>query len=332
MECHLSFRRYQRSFVKPLRTAHGEWLVREGFIVRVERDLITGYGEVAPIPAFDTETLEAAEAYLKSLTDKGELTTNTAAPDALPCCAFGISAACSGSLPTPGRDYSVAALLPAGGAALNVATVKIRQGYTTFKWKIGVEPIAAEQAILTKLLKLLPSGSRVRLDANGGFSKETLESWLKYLQNYLQQIDYLEQPLPVGQEALMARYTESSQVPIALDESLQGTDGSQWFEAGAWPGPLVVKPALMGDRDTLVERLRPISGQVVFSSVFETAIGLENALSIADQLPELNRPIGFDTLAAFSDNLMTLNAGPVINAVDRRDRLNFADIWEQLHR
>ena len=329
MECHLSFRRYQRPFIKPLRTAHGEWSVREGFIVRAECDRMIGYGEVAPIPNFGTETLEAAESYLQSLIDKVKLSTNTVVPDALPCCGFGISTACSGSALASGRNYSVAALLPAGRAALNVVTAKIRQGYTTFKWKIGVEPIAAEQATLKELLQQLPSDARIRLDANGGLAAETLEGWLNYLQNYRQQIDYLEQPLPVGHEDLMARYAKSSQVPIALDESLHGTGGIQWLEPRAWAWPLVIKPALMGERDALVERLRPIAGQVVFSSVFETAIGLENALSIADQLPELNRAIGFDTLESFSDDLMPLGSSSVLNATDRSG-VNFADIWERL--
>ena len=329
MECHLSFRRYQRPFIQPLRTAHGEWSVREGFIVRVECDRMVGYGEVAPIPTFGTETLEAAESYLQSLMDTVGFSTNTVVPDALPCCAFGISTACSGSTLTSGRNYSVAALLPAGRAALNVVTAKIRQGYTTFKWKVGVEPIAAEQAMLKELLQQLPSDARIRLDANGGLVAETLEGWLNYLQDYWQQIDYLEQPLPVGHEDLMARYAQSSQVPIALDESLHETGGIQWLEPRAWAGPLVIKPALMGERDALVERLRPIAGQVVFSSVFETAIGLENALSIADQLPELNRAIGFDTLEAFSDNLTPLSSSSVIDATDRSG-VNLADIWEQL--
>ncbi len=330
MEYCLSFRPYRRSFVKPLRTAHGEWSVREGFIVRFKRDSKVGYGEVAPIPTFGTETLEAAGAYLKSLTDKGELPTSAAVPDVLPCCTFGISAACSDSPPKPKRNYSIAALLPAGKAALDSVTVKIRQGYTTFKWKIGVEPVAAEQAILAELLKRLPSDARIRLDANGGLSAEALERWLSILCNYWQQIDYLEQPLPVGQEASMARYAKSSQVPIALDESLHGAEGIRWLELGAWAGPLVIKPALMGDRDRLIERLRPIAGQVVLSSVFETAVGLENALSIADQLPELSRAVGFDTLDAFSDALMPLSAVPVITVVDR-NRLDSADIWEQLY-
>lgn len=329
MECHISFRPYRRPFARPLRTAHGDWSMREGFIVRVQHDLDTVYGEVAPIPEFGTETLESAEAYLRSLKATGSLSVNTMDPDTLPCCAFGISAALSGIRPVTARDYSVAALLPAGRAALNAATVKTRLGYTMFKWKIGVESATTEQGILAELMQSMPANAQIRLDANGGLSVDTMENWLEYLHKYWLQIDYLEQPLSPGYEALMADYAKSSRVPIALDESLHGTEGAQWLEVGKWQGPLVIKPALMGDCDSLIERLRPVAGQVVISSVFETAIGLENVLNIADRLTGMTRAIGFDTLDAFSDNLMTLKAGPSINSTDR-SMVTPADLWDRL--
>jgi O-succinylbenzoate synthase len=127
-----------------------------------------------------------------------------------------------------------------------VASEKVLQGYETFKWKIGVEPVEAEQAIFGELATRLPEGARLRLDANGGLSVECLESWLSFLQAHRGRVDYLEQPLAVGEEAVMARCSEASGIPIALDESLHGADGLRWLEARAWPGPLVVKPALAG--------------------------------------------------------------------------------------
>lgn len=329
MNNYLSFQRYRRTFVRPLRTARGEWALREGFIVRVECDSKVGYGEIAPIPEFGTETIETAETYLQGLAGSDEFQENVADLIGLPCCAFGLSVAKKSGRPAAKRDYAVAALLPAGRAALKHVNSKAEQGYTTFKWKIGIDSVAEEQAVFLKLLLQLPPKSKLRLDANGGLSGEALKSWLKLLQEYLPQVDYLEQPLPVGQEALMAEFAEFFQVPIALDESLNGSEGNLWMEAGAWPGPLVVKPALMGESGALVERLQPVAEQVVFSSVFETVIGLENALCLADQLPKLKRAIGFDTLDTFADDLMPLNSGPAIRAVDRH-RQNFFDTWERL--
>jgi O-succinylbenzoate synthase len=322
-----SFHPYQRTFAKPLRTARGAWTVREGFILRVEDELGVGYGEVAPIPEFGSETVEAVRAYLERLVAAPDLADDTVALSALPCCAFGVSAALAGGQVATMRDYTVAALLPAGRAALQLIGSKLVLGYTTFKWKIGVEPIEVEQAIFRELVALLPTGARLRLDANGGLSVEVLGSWLRVLQDFSEQVEYLEQPLPVGQEVLMAKVAASFGVAIALDESLNGADGAQWL--GQWNGPLVVKPALMGDCDALVERLRPVAERVILSSVFETAIGLGNALRIADQLPEHNRAIGFDTLDAFADSLTHLNPAPVICA-DERAQFAPDTIWKQL--
>ena len=326
---HFSFHPYQRTFAKPLRTARGEWAVREGFIVRVTDESGVGYGEIAPIPEFGSETVAAARAYLQRLKVDPALAEDRELLATLPCCAFGVSVALAGGSSRSRRDYSVAALLPAGRAALAALAVKVAAGFETFKWKVGVEPVAVEQAIFRELVALLPVGGRLRLDANGGFSVAGLESWLRVLQEFPEQVEYLEQPLPVGQEVLMAKVAKSSGVSIALDESLHGAGGLRWFEPGSWSGPLVVKPALSGDCRALVEQLRPVAAQVVLSSVFETTVGLESALRIADQLPEHNRAIGFDTLDAFADSLTLLKATPVICA-DERSEITPETIWKQL--
>jgi len=324
-----SFQSYQRTFVKPLRTARGEWSVRKGFIVCVEDESGVGYGEIAPIPEFGSETVAQAEDFLWGLVADPELAGDAAALAALPCCAFGLSSAQVQAVSVDRRNYEVAALLPAGAAGLRVLRAKLARGYEIFKWKVGVDLAEVEQALLQQMVALLPAGARLRLDANGGLCVADLESWLWLLQRHADQLEYLEQPLSVGQEPLMARYAESFGVPIALDESLHGAGGLRWLEAGVWSGPLVVKPALVGDCGALVEQLRPIAGQVVLSSVFETAIGLENALCIADQLPDYNSAIGFDTLEAFADSLTVQQSAPMMSAAERA-RFTPETIWKKL--
>jgi hypothetical protein len=74
----------------------------------------------------------------------------------------------------------------------------------------------------------------------------------------------------------------------------------------------------MGELPQLADRLSPVAEQVVLSSVFETGIGLENSLRLADSLPQVFRPIGYDTMDAFNDGLNYLQAAPAICAPDRR--------------
>mgnify|MGYP005847348899 CR=1 FL=1 len=302
----IAVKRYRRRFRRSLRTARGAWVVREGFLLRVERDGVVGYGEVAPLPEFGSETVAEAEVFLRALVDDPALTV----PDDLPCCAFGLSAALRGG--TGMRAYSVSALLPAGADGSVKSSGKVAAGYRSLKWKIGVEPICEEIRLAGELLKSLPAGVRLRLDANGGLSEDELGQWLDVLGMFPDQVDYLEQPLPCGDEAVMAEYSASASVAIALDESLNGVHGKRWLEPGAWRGPLVIKAALMGDVGALVSRLQRVAGQVVLSSVFETGIGLENSLGIVDGLPAVERPIGFDTVDAFEDALNSIKSKPTI--------------------
>lgn len=308
----ISVKRYQRRFCRPLRTARGEWAIRQGLILRVEEAGQIGFGEVAPLPEFGTETIFDAAEFLEELVLKPELEV----PNNLPCCRFGLSAAHIAPI-NASKDYEISALLPAGSAGQCVAAEKIKAGYRSLKWKIGVAPIAKEQVEVVRLLESLPKAVTLRLDANASLSVEGLDSWMKLLSKYLEQIDYLEQPLAVGQEANMAERMANSGIPIALDESLNGTGSAQWLEVGAWSGPLVIKAPLMGDVHVLAEKLKPLAEQVVFSSVFETGIGLQNTLSLADLVTCGGRPIGYDTLDAFDDVLTPLKSSPCIRAKDR---------------
>jgi O-succinylbenzoate synthase len=312
MSRQITVKPYQRAFRSPLCTARGEWTIRDGFLLRVVQAGHVGYGEVAPIPDFGTETQAQAADFLTDLAKQPDLPV----PSELPCCAFALSAALRQIRP-PVRDYAVSALLPAGEAGLERAAERIRAGYRSLKWKIGVAPLLEELSLAHRLLGSLPQGVSVRLDANASLSLAELEQWLDLLARFPQQIDYLEQPLPCGEEAAMARAMQDSGVPIALDESLNGDNGARFLESGAWAGPLVVKAALMGDLALLHERLQPVSAQVVLSSVFETGIGLESVLALADALPGISRPIGFDTVNAFDDALNHLQPAATICAASR---------------
>lgn len=312
MNRQITVKAYKRRFRKPLRTARGAWTVREGFLLRVEQDGEVGYGEVAPLPEFGSETVAAADAFLRILAKEPERDV----PDTLPCCAFALSAALQGGCGA--RGYSVSGLLPAGLDGLAMAGQKAAAGYRSLKWKIGVEPIAAELDCAQRLLAGLAPGCRIRLDANGGLIRGEMEQWLDFLAGHAENVDYLEQPMACGEEATMAESSAAFGVAIALDESLNGPEGSAWLKPGVWNGPLVIKAALMGDVNELLERLRAIAGQVVLSSVFETGVGLENSLRLLDRVAVVERPIGFDTVDAFDDGLNPIISKPSICEALRR--------------
>ncbi|HKK18244.1 MAG TPA: hypothetical protein VJ952_06135, partial [Opitutales bacterium] len=107
-----AYRPYRREFRQPLRTAHGEWKAREGFILRIEAGATVAYGEIAPLPEFGTETSERAADFLEQWASDPII-----APSGLPCCTFALTAAMrqlKGPAGAEMRNYAVAGLLPAG--------------------------------------------------------------------------------------------------------------------------------------------------------------------------------------------------------------------------
>ncbi len=320
----IAYQPYLRRFDRPLLTSGGEWAERRGFLLRVCEGGRVGYGEVAPLPGFGTESCEAAEVFLRGLVKNPEL---EAGAD-LPCCAFALSAARAqlvAGVAESGRAYAVSGLLPAGEEAIRALHDKMGEGFRNFKWKVGVEAPVEEQAIFERLVDGLPSDVRFRLDANGGWSQEVMTDWLDFLKRWGDRIEYVEQPLAPGGEREMLSARADSGIEIALDESLNGGEGVRCMDA--WPGVLVVKAPLMGDFGSLINRLRPLSERVVLSSVFETGVGLLNSLALADALPEMNRALGFDTLQ-FSDGLEGRRAGALIGASELAP-MNAELIWKR---
>lgn len=294
---------YRRRFLKPLVTAHGPWAWREGAIIRLTdgRGRAT-FGELAPVPWFGTETLEEAIAALepfKNGVDRGAI---AAIPDPLPACRFALGMAIAPWPPWPlGKDITiaperVAGLLPAGAGAIARLPQLWDRGHRTFKWKIGVADPRAELALFEQILEPLPAGGRLRLDANGALDEEATRQWLTACDRAGDRVEFLEQPLPPGQEGVMQGLAAEFGTAIALDESVATVAQLRRCHDRGWGGPMVVKPAIAGDPLELLALIRDRALDVVLSSVFETAVGLGAIVAIADQLPS-DRALGIGTAA-----------------------------------
>jgi O-succinylbenzoate synthase len=196
----------------------------------------------------------------------------------------------------------VAALLPAGRAALEKVEPLAEVGFRTFKWKVGVADAADERALLVDLLARLPGGAKVRLDANGAWDRRTTERWLERCAEW--PIDYIEQPVAAdarGADDLLLGLAADYPTPLALDESLAGRgDIQRWLDLG-WPGIYVVKPSLIGGLQPCLELLGRASAKVVFSSALETRLGARSALQAAFAWPGETRALGFGVWPLFAD-------------------------------
>lgn len=342
MKFQLAHRRYSLPFRAPVRTGHGVWAEREGVIVRITNiDGVAGYGEAAPIPWFGTETVDEVVAALGSL---GEWVTKdqlAAVPERLGCLRYALAAAGEGrGARGEGAEYlPVAALLPAGRAALAAAKPRAELGFRTFKWKVGVGDPADELALLDDVIAALPDGSKLRLDANGAWDGRLAARWLERAAD--RPVEFVEQPCFVEAkegvsavrktEDVLRGLAEDYPTPIALDESLAGPgDVERWIAAG-WRGVWVVKPALSGDPGALLARLAEAKADVVFSSALETAAGAKAALRAAFAWKaEKPRALGFGVWPLFANGVFDGPfAGPFFKVQDV-ERLDEEAVWNAL--
>jgi O-succinylbenzoate synthase len=213
------FRTYQRKFKRPLRTSHGIWDIRSGIILRLVGDNNRiGWGEIAPLSWFGSESFEQALDFCHQLPANLSSEMIFAISPELPACQFGFESALSNLsnsfLGTAGErilggkasllhaaeplekhsqaelgneektQNRFSGLLPAGETALQALQVLWLEGYRTFKWKIGVAAIEQELKIFQQLIQLMHNlcdreSAFLRLDANGGLCYSQAKTWLE---------------------------------------------------------------------------------------------------------------------------------------------------------
>ena len=301
------YRPYRRSFRQPLQTSHGVWAVREGIILRLTDDAGVGFGEIAPLSWFGSESFEDAIAVCQQLPNEIDEGTIAAIPSHLSACQFGFESAWEMLTiePTIPSKLTYSALLPTGFAALDGWQDLWQQGYRTFKWKIGVAEIEDEIQLFEQLMDDLPTKAFLRLDANAGLTFSQAERWLQHCDSLSQSnyptLEFLEQPLAVSQFDQMQELSRRYSTPLAIDESVATLDQlRQCYQAG-WRGIFVIKPAIVGSPSQLRQFCRETAIDAVFSSVFETAIGHQAGLRLAAELSLKNRAVGYGTAHWFDD-------------------------------
>lgn len=299
---HWQYQPYTIPFRFPLQTAHGLWTVREGVIVTLQDE--TGQksqGEIAPVPWFGSETLAEAIALLQTLPPQLTPEAIASIPDPYPATQFALESAWL-ALQThppiiPLHPAQVAHLLPTGPAALTTPIPPLTQ---TVKWKIGVASLAEEIHWFQQLCPQLPPGVQIRLDANGALTPDDLAHWLEIAQT-IGQVELIEQPFkPDCIEALLT-WQGRSPLPLALDESVAQIAQLEQWQAWGWQGVYVVKGAIAGYPSRLRQICQGQNLDIIYSSVFETAVGRQNGLQLAQDIHNGDRALGFGTVGWLAD-------------------------------
>lgn len=228
---------------------------REGLILESDNH----YGEIAPLPGFSKETLlDAQKEALDWIQFKKKPT--------LPSVQFGISSLQKRLKPIH----------------LPLSALGSKPGFSTVKLKLGHLPLS--DAI--SLVKEHSKHASLRLDCNRAWTLEEALSFASHFKptDFL----YLEEPVKTFEELIA--FSQKTQFPIALDESIH----NNWSLIPSLKA-IVVKPTLLGS----IPRVPPHL-DLILSSSYESGIGL---LHIA-HLSQNALPVGLDTYTAFQEDLL----------------------------
>jgi len=143
---------------------------------------------------------------------------------------------------------------------------KVKSSHT-IKWKVSNQKNNFnEEKTLQKILTILPKNFKLRIDPNGGWSRQQAQEWSSELKNE-HRLEWIEQPLPSTD--IEGLFSLANQIPIALDESLVEFP----YLRKTWKSWQIRRPALDGDPRLLLKEIDQENSQTVISTAFETGIG-----------------------------------------------------------
>jgi O-succinylbenzoate synthase len=194
-----------------------------------------------------------------------------------------------------------------------------------------VGDLADELSLMDDLLAVLPTGTQLRLDANGAWDRRKAERWLERCAE--RPIEYVEQPIAPdarNSEDLLLGLAGDFPVKLALDESLVKDDDCRRWLSHGWPGVYVLKPLLLADPLGRIAELNKSKADLVFSSAMETAVGAKCVLKLAFSQAGTVRALGFGVWPLWSQEALNGPAcAPFIRAEDV-DTINEEAAWNAL--
>ncbi|MGE8555960.1 MAG: o-succinylbenzoate synthase [Chryseobacterium jejuense] len=315
-----SYFKYLLEFKRPSGTSRGVLLDKETFILEISENGKKGIGECAIFRGLSFDDRPDYEEKLKWLCENIDQN-----PDFLkeelkdfPSLWFGYEQAVqnlklSGNLYFPSEftegksAITINGLIWMGDVGYMEEQIqdKLEKGFHCIKLKIGID-WKSEHIILQELReKFSKEQLELRVDANGGFSKEEAVTVLQQLADL--HIHSIEQPIKAGNWNDMAELCAQTPTPIALDEELIGiTDPEEKKKLleTIKPQYIILKPALIGGFAGSDEWISMAEAQNIgwwITSALESNIGL-NAIAQYTFTKKNPMPQGLGTGALFVNN------------------------------
>jgi len=310
--------------------------MREGAIVKLSDDEgRVGYGEIAPLVDFGTESLVSALARCAQLKEVFHPEGSREVWAKTFCLSHAVEAALEMMEWSEDRVDEVSPAWPIcglmSGSDPDRELDELRDfGFRSVKIKIGVEPREDEMRKVAALAERSNGELPIRLDANGGLSLRQAIEWMELASEF--GIEFVEQPLPRGEEESMMKLAADYPTLIALDESIVNPDDLKRERDRHWPGLYVIKPLIAGGLLGLRKELgQGDASKFVFSSalesVFGAAVGLRLALAFRN---ETSRALGFGAGRLFANDNFGYKTEPFLQTggVPRIDSLS--ELWSQI--
>ncbi|EOI3455221.1 o-succinylbenzoate synthase [Cronobacter turicensis] len=275
---------------------------RDGLLVRLRDNGREGWGDIAPLPGFSEETLDAALPAARDWLLAWQRGDASALP-AMASVAFGLSLAQAelhGTLPQAG-NYHVAPLCTGDPDEL-FARLAGQRGDNVAKVKVGLYEAVRDGMVVNLLLEALPA-LRLRLDANRAWTPVKAQQFAKYVNPaYRSRIEFIEEPCKTPDDS--RAFAAHTGIAIAWDESLR----ERGFTVAAEHGlrAVVIKPTLTGSLERVREQIACAHAAgltAVISSSLESSLGLTQLARLAAWLTPGVTP-GLDTLALMQAQLV----------------------------
>lgn len=229
--------------VQPFVIATATQRAYEGVLLRLRTsDGLEGWGEAAPSPVVTGETPDGVAAELWAARKKISALDPLETERSVACAAErlrGSSALAAVDIALhdlkgqyyaapihhllggfrPEMETSMTISIRDGPETLRQAEELVRKGFRTLKVKLGTDP-GKDIARVRLLRSCLGSRVKLRLDANQGY---TVSEALRVLRAvYGCDIEFCEQPVPMGDLRGLSKVTAGSPVPVMADESVRG--------------------------------------------------------------------------------------------------------------
>ncbi len=323
--------RYDLPLAQPLMLQGCRVESRSGLMIKLkgENDVVA-WGEASPLPGFSREDLQQVTDSAVQLPRAMEgrllsplfgLATNHiqrwlggfAAPPSL---RFAIDSALL-SLLAQSRDVPLCRLLskhPLTSVSLNGLLAGTRddiadgaarlraEGYRAAKLKVGRGRMLEDIETTRMVREILGDGVALRLDANRAWDHDTAARFARGIEDC--GIEYIEEPL--DDPSHLVDFSGRTGLPVALDETVVEA-GPQGIETWRGAKAAILKPTLLGGIETafwLAKRAHNAGMMPVFTSTFETGLGLVTLANMAAGFYDTDVPVGLSTRDWFQLDLL----------------------------